>query len=495
MKADTCSSTQPAQPGTMAAANPAKTLQEEATCSTCLDYFKDPVMIIDCGHNFCRACITQCLGRQETSLSCPCCRGSFPQRHLKPNRQLANVAEVAKQLSLQLFKEPRGGRVCEKHLEALKLFCEEDQTPICVVCDRSKEHRAHTVVPIEEAAQEYKVQIQSHLEILKKERAEILAFQSSGEMKSQELLKEVEAERQKVVSEFQQLRVFLEEQERYPLGRLGELDKEIVKMRDENATKYSKALSCLSDLVCEMEGKCQQPASEFLQVIRSTLSRCKTGKGKFQNPTAESPDWRRRLQELSQETISLQDAVKEFKESLPCETLLESDVYFDPATAHPRFVVSERQKSVRWGDTRQDLPYSPKRFDPSRCVLGCEGFTSGRHCWMVEVGDGGNWAVGVARESVRRKGEISLDPEGGIWAIGLCRGQYRVLTSPVTLLTLSRSPTRVVVYLEYEEGLVKFIDFDKEAMIFSFLPASFTGEKIFPFFRVGDMQTHLRLLP
>ncbi|XP_043352747.1 zinc finger protein RFP-like isoform X2 [Dermochelys coriacea] len=515
-EASKCSSTlcASALPDTMAAANPAKTLQEEATCSICLDYFKDPVMIIDCGHNFCRACITQCLGQWKTNLSCPCCKGSFPQRHLKPNRQLANVAVVAKQLSLQLFKEPRGGRVCEKHLEALKLFCEEDQTPICVVCDRSKEHRAHTVVPIEEAAQEYKVQIQSHLEILKKERAEILAFQSSGEMKSKELLKEVEAERQKVVSEFQQLRVFLEEQERYQLGRLGKLDKEIVKMRDENATKYSKALSCLNDLVCEMEGKCQQPASEFLQVVRSTLSRyvapsccqltlssphfnwwrCKTGKGKFQNPTAESPDWRRRLKELSQETILLQNAVKEFKESLPSETLLESDVYFDPDTAHPRFVVSKRQKSVRWGDTRQDLPYSPKRFDPSRCVLGCEGFTSGKHCWMVDVGEGGNWAVGVARESVRRKGEISLDPEGGIWAIGLCRGQYRVLTSPVTLLTLNRSPTRIVVYLQYEKGLVIFIDFDKEATIFSFLSASFTGEKIFPFFRVGDMQTHLKLL-
>uniref|UniRef100_A0A674IN67 RING-type E3 ubiquitin transferase n=1 Tax=Terrapene triunguis TaxID=2587831 RepID=A0A674IN67_9SAUR len=134
-----------------------KTLQEEATCSICLDYFKDPVMIIDCGHNFCRACITQCLWGWETNLSCPCCRGRFLQRNLKPNRQLANVAEVAKQFSLQLFREPRGQRVCEKHLETLKLFCEEDQTPICVVCDRSKEHRAHTVVPIEEAAQEYKV--------------------------------------------------------------------------------------------------------------------------------------------------------------------------------------------------------------------------------------------------------------------------------------------------------------------------------------------------
>uniref|UniRef100_A0A8C0FXA5 RING-type E3 ubiquitin transferase n=1 Tax=Chelonoidis abingdonii TaxID=106734 RepID=A0A8C0FXA5_CHEAB len=406
----------------MAAANPAKTLQEEATCSICLDYFKDPVMIIDCEHNFCRACITQCLWGWKTNLSCPCCRGSFLQRNLKPNRQLANMAEVARQLSLRLFKEPRGDGVCEKHLEALKLFCEEDQTPICVVCDRSKEHRAHTVVPIEEAAQEYKVQIQRHLEILKKERAEILEFQSSGEMKSQELLV-VEAERQKVVSEFQQLRLFLEDQEKRRLGWLGELDKEIVKMRDENATKYSKALSCLGDLVCEMEGKCQQPASQFLQV--------------------------RPLQPPDPCTVC---------EGISFIALRFSNVSFDPATAHPRFVVSNRRKSVRWGDTRQDLPYSPKRFDPSRCMLGCEGFTSGKHCWMVEVGDGGNWAVGVARESVRKKGEISLDPAGGIWAMGLCRGQYRVLTSPVTLLTLSRSPTRILVCLEYEEGLVTFID-------------------------------------
>lgn len=80
------------------------------------------------------------------------------------------------------------------------------------------------------------------------------------------LQKEVDTERQKVASEFKQLRLFLEEQERRRLCRLGELAKEIVKRRDENATKYSKVLSCLSELVCEMEGKCQQPTSEFLQV-------------------------------------------------------------------------------------------------------------------------------------------------------------------------------------------------------------------------------------
>ncbi|XP_058515653.1 E3 ubiquitin-protein ligase TRIM41-like [Ochotona princeps] len=37
---------------------PEKTVPEEAVCSICLNYFKDPVTI-HCGHNFCRGCITQ----------------------------------------------------------------------------------------------------------------------------------------------------------------------------------------------------------------------------------------------------------------------------------------------------------------------------------------------------------------------------------------------------------------------------------------------------
>uniref|UniRef100_A0A8C3HCR6 RING-type domain-containing protein n=1 Tax=Chrysemys picta bellii TaxID=8478 RepID=A0A8C3HCR6_CHRPI len=71
----------------MAAANPAKTLQDELTCSICLDYFKDPVSL-DCDHNFCRACITQSF---DTDISCPQCREIFPQRNLKLNRQLRNI--------------------------------------------------------------------------------------------------------------------------------------------------------------------------------------------------------------------------------------------------------------------------------------------------------------------------------------------------------------------------------------------------------------------
>ncbi|XP_038625627.1 E3 ubiquitin-protein ligase TRIM41 [Tachyglossus aculeatus] len=50
--------------GPVSVPNPVQTLQEEAVCAICLDYFTDPVSI-GCGHNFCRACVTQLWGKEE----------------------------------------------------------------------------------------------------------------------------------------------------------------------------------------------------------------------------------------------------------------------------------------------------------------------------------------------------------------------------------------------------------------------------------------------
>uniref|UniRef100_A0A452I0D1 Zinc finger protein RFP-like n=1 Tax=Gopherus agassizii TaxID=38772 RepID=A0A452I0D1_9SAUR len=388
---------------------------EEATCPVCLEYFTEPVTL-DCGHNFCRACIAQCWEGSDTAASCPQCRETVQQRNLRPNRQLANVIEIAKQLSLQAAKGTGEDGVCGKHQEALKLFCEEDQTPICVICRESRAHRTHTVVPIQEAAQEHKERIQAHLKTLREEREKLLGLKVTGERNSREYL----VGRQKIVSEFQQLRQFLEEQERLLLAQLEKLDEEIVRIQNENVSKLSEQISHLSELISELEGKCQKPASEFLQV---------------------------RLNE---------------KHSL--------------------------------GGTQQNLPNNPERFDYWSCMLGCERFTSGRHCWEVEVRDQGGWAVGVARESsVRRKGQISHSPEGGIWAVGRWLGQFQALTSPETLLPLSRVPSRTRVCLDCDRGQVTFIDAGDEAPIFTFPPGSVPGERIRPWLWVGG--SRLRLCP
>ncbi|CAM5163019.1 unnamed protein product, partial [Eretmochelys imbricata] len=170
--------------GAMAAGSSVESLQDEATCPICLEYFTEPVTL-ECGHNFCRACTTQCWGESDTGITCPKCRQAVQQRNLRPNRQLANVLEIAKWLGVQAAK---GSGVCVEHQKALTLFCEEDQTPICVVCHLSRTHRAHTVVPIREDNQEYKDKIQLYLKILREERENFQGFKLSREKKSQEYL-------------------------------------------------------------------------------------------------------------------------------------------------------------------------------------------------------------------------------------------------------------------------------------------------------------------
>ncbi|XP_059571007.1 butyrophilin subfamily 1 member A1-like [Alligator mississippiensis] len=173
--------------------------------------------------------------------------------------------------------------------------------------------------------------------------------------------------------------------------------------------------------------------------------------------------------------------------------LEKDDVTLDPDTAHPELDLSEDGKSVRRTHTRQRLPYNPERFDSWCCVLGREGFTSGRHWWEVEVGEGGWWAVGVARESVRREGWINFSPEEGVWAVRCNGDQYEALTAPVpTPLPLDRAPSRVGVYLDCTLGRVSFLDADTWAPIFTFPPASFAGGRIRPWLRVEVSEMYLR---
>lgn len=152
-------------------------LQGEATCSICLEFFREPVSV-ECGHSFCRACIMRCWERPGAGtgtvtrtlpcpLPCPQCREPARPSQLRPNRQLAAVASLLRRFSLPPTVTGECGTPavaartaaarCSQHGELLKLYCQDDGRAICVVCDRAREHRAHAVLPLEEAVQEAKV--------------------------------------------------------------------------------------------------------------------------------------------------------------------------------------------------------------------------------------------------------------------------------------------------------------------------------------------------
>uniref|UniRef100_A0A4W3GIG1 RING-type E3 ubiquitin transferase n=1 Tax=Callorhinchus milii TaxID=7868 RepID=A0A4W3GIG1_CALMI len=140
----------------MASGLQAESWTEELNCAICLDFFTDPVSL-GCGHNFCRSCIIRSWEKQEKG-SCPVCRQVTADRKLQVNRALVKMVAKARGFSLEQT-QTSVRRQCEKHREELKLVCETDKKLLCVVCRDAKEHRGHSFLPIDEAAEIYKLPV------------------------------------------------------------------------------------------------------------------------------------------------------------------------------------------------------------------------------------------------------------------------------------------------------------------------------------------------
>ncbi|XP_058844951.1 butyrophilin subfamily 2 member A2-like isoform X2 [Acipenser ruthenus] len=161
------------------------------------------------------------------------------------------------------------------------------------------------------------------------------------------------------------------------------------------------------------------------------------------------------------------------------------DVTLDPDTAHPELILSAEGKQVRWGVTRKDLPDNPQRFDYRHCVLGREGFISGRHYWQVQVGGNTRWRLGASRESAKKEGEFSMTPQQGYWTVEWwwSRDVFTALTDPQTILPLSLKPQKLGVYLDYEEGQLSFYNLETRSHIYTFTDMEFNpSEKLYPLF-------------
>ncbi|XP_067286008.1 butyrophilin subfamily 1 member A1-like [Pseudorasbora parva] len=156
------------------------------------------------------------------------------------------------------------------------------------------------------------------------------------------------------------------------------------------------------------------------------------------------------------------------------------DVTLDPDTAHASLILSDDGKQVRHGAI-QNVPDNPKRFDKCGNVLGKQGFSSGRFYFDVQVKGKKDWDLGVAKESINRKGKITLSPQNGYWAVRLRKGNhYSACAGTSVTLSLKVIPQRVGVFVDYEEGLVSFYDVESRSHIYSYTDQWFT-EELYPF--------------
>uniref|UniRef100_H3CUM6 Tripartite motif containing 69 n=1 Tax=Tetraodon nigroviridis TaxID=99883 RepID=H3CUM6_TETNG len=456
-------------------------ISRDLTCSICLDLFKQPVSL-PCDHTFCKGCIegywTGPRGPGQGSTgSCPQCRKVYPGPSYRPNRIVANIVE-------SYCKEKVAAAVprCSRHTEELKLYCEEDQELVCLVCGLSQDHRNHTMMCVQEAEKKYrvsqKVSLSGTMDSLKAELNTALQCDREAEEEVKKLKEHTADLKQRIEAQFSDLHQFLYQEEKLLQVKLKtEERRELIRL-DEHKALLCVEISRLQRAVREIEEKLkEQEPFALLREKRTVSHRCPTG--------WDNVDLRRCCNKrLCEGRFAGPLQYRVWKSMKGSIYPVPAAITFNSSTANPWLSLTSSLTCVRYQTFNHTVQDNPNRFNAALSLLGSQGFTHGRHYWEIEVYSSTVWTVGVARESVPRKGVIKALPANGFWTLSLSYGiQYMAGTSPPKVLSLQEPLARIGVYLDYKRGLVSFYNAESMTHLYTFRDTF--SETLYPYFNLG----------
>ncbi|KAJ8371068.1 hypothetical protein SKAU_G00110960 [Synaphobranchus kaupii] len=237
-------------------------LEEELSCPVCTEIFRDPVLLT-CSHSFCKACLQQ-YWEQKESRECPVCRRRSSKDSPPLNLSLRNTCEAFLKERSQRAKAGSEVR-CSLHNEKLKLFCLEDQTPVCLVCQTSIKHENHKLRPVQEAAEEYKEKLRTALAPLQKKLKAFNAVKLSCDQTAEHIKSQAQHTERQIKMEFEKLQQFLKDEEAARIASLREEEEIKSEKMMVKIEKMTLEISSLSKQIRAIEQELRAEDVSFLQ--------------------------------------------------------------------------------------------------------------------------------------------------------------------------------------------------------------------------------------
>ncbi|KAL2084083.1 hypothetical protein ACEWY4_019601 [Coilia grayii] len=451
-------------------------LEYEISCSVCCGIFKNPVLL-SCSHSFCKECLQE-VWRKTARRECPLCRRKSSKDFPPLNLTLKQVCELFLKSKEQIGVATKA--LCSLHGENLKLYCKQDDQPVCVDCIGSGQHQNHDIRRFTAVVQERKDELMTDLKPLKEKIDSLDKLRRGCDGTAAFIKKQADQTEKDIRSELKKLRTVLDEEESARIANLRKEEQEKSQMLEDSVEIITSKLASLSAMTDSIEREMNIPDMEFLQNFKDIKKRVQC---KLQEPDSIPVA----LIDVSKHLSALKYNVWERM----LGTIHHTPLTLDPLTAHPQLALSDELTSVHYSFRGKNLPDNPERFDLYVFVLGSEGFVSGLCSWEVEVGNKPNCRIGVARQSAPRKGNFTVCPKEGFYTIILRKREFRAGTWPETRVEYDRRPQRICVQLNYEKGEVVFTDPSEGAVIYTFKD-TFT-EKMFPLFGPSKDSAPLRI--
>uniref|UniRef100_A0A8B9XPX7 Tripartite motif containing 77 n=1 Tax=Bos mutus grunniens TaxID=30521 RepID=A0A8B9XPX7_BOSMU len=424
----------------------AQCLPTEIICSICKDTFTDPATI-RCGHRFCTPCLCLLWEDAPTVTCCPVCKAASPKMDLKSTiLAKKHIRSTGNSVICQLPGSAK--QMCRTHQVIKLYFCEADKSLLCLFCSRSTGHATHEHYSVMQVAEHYREHLLMQMKSIwkKKQENQRNIKKVTNTFRAWEGF--INLRLVMIRAEYPQVCQYLQEEKQKHLEMLAIEGTVIFQRLNRNVARMIHMGKLLRKIYEELKEMCLKADVDMLQGVEDTMKRSQLMQLYIPQPLDP---------QLSTWTITgMLERLNSFRVYITLDGKIRNGCV----------PLIEALRRLQCGPVHRDVPWDAA-CPENTPTWGAQTFTAGKHYWEVDVGNSGDWVIGLCKESWTSRNDMLLNSEDIFLLLCVSKDGHFSLFSTFPFLPhyIQRPQGYIGVFLDYECGMISFINVARGSLI------------------------------